>query len=76
MFSLPDPAAHQQMKRPVAKYYSSSAVLTVEPLVDKVVGRLCDHLETRFANGSKVCDLGAWIAYCESSTCDGLLSSD
>lgn len=55
------------MKRPVGKYYSQSSVLTLEPLMDTVIGDFCNHLETRFMKGKEnmQCDLGQWIAFCE-----------
>lgn len=66
MFSTRDETVHAIMKRPVAKHYTSSAVLSVEPLIDKVVGQFCQHLGERFVKGGSACDLGKWIAYCET----------
>lgn len=69
MFSIPSNEENQIMKRPIAKHYSPGAVLALEPLLDGVMGQLCDELDQRFVKtptGSKPCDLGAWIAYCKS----------
>ncbi|PHH87670.1 hypothetical protein CDD83_8550 [Cordyceps sp. RAO-2017] len=54
------------MKRPIAKSFSPGAVVAMEPLVDRIVTRLCDRLEERFIDSGegKECDLGSWIAYC------------
>lgn len=64
VFSQTDPAEHARMQRPIAKYLSIGAVLALEPLMDKSINDLCDNLERRFADDSKTCDLGEWIAYC------------
>jgi len=67
MFSTTDPAEHARIKRPVAKYYSSSNVLALESHMDEILDDLCRRLESGFANGPKRgtdCDLGDWIAYC------------
>ncbi|RSL89151.1 hypothetical protein CEP52_014981 [Fusarium oligoseptatum] len=52
------------MKRPIGKYYSSSSVLSVEPLINRVALDLCGYLDERFVKANKPCDLGAYIAYC------------
>lgn len=64
LFSQTDVSEHYKWKRPIAKHYSPGAVLTVEPLVDKVVGKLLTHLDERFAQLGEPCDLGRWIAFC------------
>lgn len=55
------------MKRPIVKYYSQGSVLTLEPLMNTVIGDFCDHLENRFMNGKQTvkCDLGQWIGFCK-----------
>ena len=54
------------MKRPIVHYYSASSVAALEPLMDKVIGDFCGHLETRFmGKTSKLFDLGEWIAFCK-----------
>ncbi|CAK7208017.1 hypothetical protein SEUCBS139899_010851 [Sporothrix eucalyptigena] len=66
LFSTTDQADHARMKRPIAKYYSMSSVLAMEPQVNAVLNDLCKHLEERFmdgANAGKDGDLGEWIAY-------------
>lgn len=70
MFSLTDPDEHARMKRPIAKHYSPGSVLSIEPLVDTVIGQFCHHLEERFVigpNEGRTCDLGEWIAYCKAT---------
>lgn len=52
------------MKRPVAKFYTPSAVLSIEPLIDSVMSDLCDHLDSKHVQTGKPCDIGSWIAYC------------
>jgi hypothetical protein len=68
VFSITDPAAHSRMQRPIAKHFSISGVLALEPLTDQSIQQLCDSLEQRFASSGsakgKPCDLGEWIAYC------------
>lgn len=66
VFSVTDPAEHARMARPIAKYLSSSGVLALEPLMDQSIQGLCEQLERRFVKTGKPCDLGEWVAYCES----------
>ncbi|KAK8097678.1 benzoate 4-monooxygenase cytochrome p450 [Apiospora kogelbergensis] len=64
LFSETDQANHARMKRPIVHYYSASSVAALEPLMDKVIGDFCGHLETRFmGKTSKSFDLGEWIAF-------------
>lgn len=65
LFSTMDQEEHARMKRPIVKYYSQGSVLTLEPLMDTVIGDFCDHLETRFMDGkqNQECDLGQWIGF-------------
>lgn len=67
LFSTTDQEEHARMKRPIVKYYSQGSVLTLEPLMDTVIGDFCDHLETRFMKDNErlECDLGQWIGFCE-----------
>lgn len=58
------------MKRPVAKYFSISHTLLLEPHMDVVINDLCQQLENRFVDGPqgvKDCDLGEWVEYCSRS---------
>lgn len=55
------------MKRPMAKYYSMSSILSFEPRASDMIGDLCGHLD-KYADGEKAgkdCDLGQWIAFCK-----------
>ncbi|KAI1871211.1 uncharacterized protein JN550_004656 [Neoarthrinium moseri] len=64
LFSETDQVEHARIKRPIVKYYSQSSVGAFEPLMDKVIGDFCKHLETRFMDGEqKHFDLGQWIAF-------------
>ncbi|CAM1502523.1 Fc.00g045070.m01.CDS01 [Cosmosporella sp. VM-42] len=66
LFSQTDPSKHAKERKPVAKYFSSSAMTTMEPHIDKVANQLCHELETRFIDGPKsgqAFDLGQWILY-------------
>ncbi|KAL2020441.1 hypothetical protein VTK56DRAFT_8407 [Thermocarpiscus australiensis] len=65
LFSETDQAEHARMKRPVAKYFSLSHVLALEPHMDKVINDLIKQLDERFAKPGKDCDLGEWIAFCK-----------
>lgn len=67
IFSTTDPVEHARTQRPIAKHFSFSSVLALEPHMDKVINDLCSHLERRFTDGpqkGKPCDLGEWIAFC------------
>ncbi|KAK8131649.1 hypothetical protein PG984_008087 [Apiospora sp. TS-2023a] len=65
IFSEINQENHARMKRPIAHYYSVSSVSGLEPLMDKVIGDFCGHLERRFmGDKGKPFDLGEWIAFC------------
>ena len=54
------------MKRPVAKYYTTSYVQALEPHVDTVLNDFCKYVEERFINvagGPKEMDFGEWLGY-------------
>ncbi|KAF5251103.1 hypothetical protein FANTH_3766 [Fusarium anthophilum] len=65
LFSTTDPAEHVRMKRPMAKYYSQSKVIGLEPLFDGLISDFCGHLEERFMSGPKPTgfDFGEWIGF-------------
>jgi hypothetical protein len=68
LFSECDPQVHAQQKRPIAKHYSMSGVLPLEPHIDETIGVLCRRLEEEFIDGSKagsLCDIGQWLLYCK-----------
>ncbi|EMR70732.1 putative benzoate 4-monooxygenase cytochrome p450 protein [Eutypa lata UCREL1] len=62
VFSETDPSSHARMKRPIAKFFSQGNVLAKEPLMNAIIGEMCQHLETRYKDST--CDLGEWIAFC------------
>lgn len=69
LFSQTDPVKHRRERQPVAKYFSSAGITTMEPHMDKVVNTFCEQLEKRFIDGEnagKVCNLGQWILFCKS----------
>ncbi|CRK43927.1 hypothetical protein BN1723_005912 [Verticillium longisporum] len=69
LFSLIDPAEHVRQKKPVAKHYSMTSVLQLEPHFDEAIRLLCCQLEGRFMHKwvhdccefSSEFDLGQWI---------------
>ncbi|KAI1337030.1 putative PDA-like cytochrome P450 monooxygenase [Xylariaceae sp. FL0016] len=66
LFSEVDPVKHAKEKKPVAKYYSTQGVMSLEPHVDSTIVMLCEALESRFMRGGskgRACDLGEWIDY-------------
>lgn len=66
LFSTTDQAVNARMKKPIAKHYALGSVLSIEPLLDSVIGDFCTILEERFIDGpegSKAFDLGAYLAY-------------
>ncbi|WDK13402.1 benzoate 4-monooxygenase cytochrome P450 [Colletotrichum graminicola] len=63
MFSETDNAEHARLKRPVVRHHAMSSVLTMEPLMDKSIAELCDHLERRFVDTGKPCLFGDWLSY-------------
>ncbi|EGO59223.1 hypothetical protein NEUTE1DRAFT_121081 [Neurospora tetrasperma FGSC 2508] len=66
IFSTTSPTEHAKMKRPVAKYYSTSYVQALEPHVDAVLNDFCKYVEERFINvpgGPKELDFGEWLGY-------------
>ncbi|GAB1319663.1 hypothetical protein MFIFM68171_09873 [Madurella fahalii] len=68
LFSHIDEDKHAAEKKPIAKYYSPTGVVTFEPLIDKAITQLCVELDRRFvapntAGAGKAFDLGDWILY-------------
>lgn len=58
------------MKKPVAKYWTTSSVARMEPHVDSVVAFFVKQLAARFATGpgedmGKAFDFGEWCMFCE-----------
>jgi len=67
LFGESDPEAHARMKRPVAKYFATGAVLTLEPHIDRAIVEFCKQLNKRFVSapdGPKTFDLLEWVMYC------------
>lgn len=51
IFSEVRPAEHTRMKKPIAKYWTTSAVARMEPHVDSVVAFFAKQLQDRYADG-------------------------
>lgn len=71
VFSEIRPAEHSRMKKPVAKYWTTSSVSRMEPHVDSVVAFFAKQLESKFATGAgngvgKSFNFGDWCMFCES----------
>lgn len=66
LFSETDGKKHGKEKKPVAKYYTQVAVRALEPHVDAMISKLCQALDSRFAEGGKAFDLGQWLLFCMS----------
>lgn len=76
IFSEVRPAEHSRMKKPVAKYWTTSSVARMEPHVDTVVAFFAKQLESNFATGGvqamgKSFDFGDWCMFCKFETCSG-----
>lgn len=71
MFSIQDPAEHAHVKRPIAKFFSWSSVLAMEPHIDKVITDFTKQLDARFVNPagapSKDVNLCAWFTYSKNT---------
>ncbi|KAE8356319.1 cytochrome P450 [Aspergillus coremiiformis] len=66
LFSECNPNFHAQQKRPIAKHYSLTGVLSLEPHVDQIVAYLCQRLDEEFIDGSnagKTCPLDRWLLF-------------
>lgn len=58
------------MKKPVAKYWTTSAVARMEPHIDSVVAFFARQLQDRYADGiegkmGKAFDFGDWAMFCK-----------
>ncbi|EWG52238.1 hypothetical protein FVEG_11028 [Fusarium verticillioides 7600] len=62
IFGTTSPAEHTQMKKPMAKYYSSSNVLTLESKMNQVIEELCKQIDDRFLKGTESFDLAEWFS--------------
>ncbi|GES64133.1 putative benzoate 4-monooxygenase cytochrome P450 [Aspergillus terreus] len=66
LFSERSPEQHLRQKRPIAKYYAMTEVLTLEPHVNEMIQCLCQRLEEEFVDKPKrgsICDLSEWMRY-------------
>ncbi|KAF9773967.1 hypothetical protein IL306_008104 [Fusarium sp. DS 682] len=61
LFSQTNPTEHARMKKPIAKYYSSSSVLTLETKMNLVIEELCTQFERRYSKNNEAIDLAAWF---------------
>ena len=57
LFSQPDHEPHTLIKRPVTKYYTTSATLALKPQMDRAISKLFTLVNERFAKTSKPYDL-------------------
>lgn len=51
-------------------HYSLKGILSLEPHIDVMIQYFCQRLEENFINapnGTQICDIGEWIAFCKSS---------
>lgn len=69
IFSETDPVEHARIKKPIAKYFTTSGVLPMEPHVDTVLSYFVKQLEKKSAEAGKEMgapfDFGEWVMYCE-----------
>ncbi|KAK6214188.1 hypothetical protein LQW54_004614 [Pestalotiopsis sp. IQ-011] len=66
LFSETSEHVHSQQKRPIAKYYTATAVSALEPHMDQMLERLCQILAAKSVDDTdkaKVLDLGSWLSY-------------
>ena len=66
LFSTVDEDFHAAIKRPVSSVYSMSTLTEFEPFVDSTIRTLFGRLD-EFVDGGKVCDIAAWLQFCEYS---------
>lgn len=70
IFSEVRPVEHSQMKKPISKYWTTSAVSRMEPHIDSVIAFFVKQLQDRFADGGegemgKAFNFGEWAMFCE-----------
>lgn len=70
IFSEVRPLEHSLMKKPVAKYWTSSAVARMEPHIDSVIAFFAKQLQDRFTDGGEgdmgtTFNFGEWAMFCE-----------
>ncbi|KAB8236692.1 cytochrome P450 [Aspergillus alliaceus] len=66
LFSECDPEIHARQKRPIAKHYSLTGVLALEPHIDQVIRYFCQRLEEEFIDGvnaGTTCKLDQWLLF-------------
>ncbi|KAJ0119047.1 hypothetical protein J7T55_013282 [Diaporthe amygdali] len=68
IFSEVRPVEHSLMKKPVAKYWTTSAVARMEPHIDSVVAFFAKQLQDRYADGGeermgKSFNFGEWAMF-------------
>ncbi|KAL1632679.1 hypothetical protein SLS56_003376 [Neofusicoccum ribis] len=63
LFGTRDNAFHTKLRAPVQKYYKVSALLKLEPRVNKIIENFCSKLEEQFVRPGKPCDIAEWFLY-------------
>ena len=65
MLTTTSKAVHQSIRRPIAKLYSMSNVITYESYIDDCIKLLIARLDEEFVQTKKECDFSSWAQYCE-----------
>jgi hypothetical protein len=63
VFNTRDENLHKQIKTPIAPLFQLSNVVPLEPLVDTVLGVMCEQLDRRFVGSQATFDLADWLQY-------------
>ena len=64
MLTTTSKAVHQSIRKPIARLYGMSNVITYEPYIDEVIQTLVNRLSEEFAQTGKTCDFAEWAQYC------------
>ncbi|KAF2101772.1 cytochrome P450 [Rhizodiscina lignyota] len=54
---------HDSLRKPIARAYAMTSVLSYENIIDSHIRRLVDQLNERFVTTNRVCDMSDWLQY-------------
>ncbi len=63
VFNTQDEDMHKRIKNPIAPLFSLSRAVSLEGVVDEVLGCFAHQIDTRFSPNREVFDLGEWIQF-------------
>ena len=62
-----DQSIHRRLRTPVARIFSMSTLLQLEPGIDETILELIQQFAHKYAEPQRRCDIDNWMRYCTCS---------